>query len=343
MTAIALMSPARVQRARAGRRRAVVIGVLALAVVALFVISILVGGKHDLAGVVGGVLGTGKKSTVFVVRELLLPRALAAVLIGLALGISGTLFQRVLGNPLASPDFLGVAAGAGTTTVAALVLGGASGIALPLSAVVGASVSAFLIAALAWKGGLTGYRFILVGIGVAAFAHSVTNYLVARAEFKDARAALTWLVGSVGFTSELGLWLLVIVLAAFVPTGILISRRLRLLELGDDTARALGSRVQLDRVLVIGVAVVLVAAATAAAGPISFVAMLAGPISVLMLGTAGRSIIAAALTGAVILQLSDLAAQHALPWPVSTGIITGLVGAPYLAWVLIRAGRSSTA
>jgi iron complex transport system permease protein len=124
-----------------------------------------------------------------------------------------------------------------------------------------------------------------------------------------------------------------------VPAGLVLSRRLTVLELGDDTARALGAAVQRDRAFVLLCAVVLVAVATAAAGPIAFVAMLAGPISGILTATAGRSIAAAALTGAVIVQSADLIAQYALPWPISTGIVTGLVGAPYIAWLLVSANR----
>jgi iron complex transport system permease protein len=127
-----------------------------------------------------------------------------------------------------------------------------------------------------------------------------------------------------------------VALAILTPT---LTRRLSALELGDDLARGLGARVQADRLLILGSGVVLVAVATAAAGPIAFVALLAGPISIALLRRAGPSIPAAALVGALILQVADLAAQYALPWPVSTGIITGFVGAPYIVWLLVSANR----
>lgn len=316
------------------------IGCLALAVIVLFAASLMVGSLLlSPVDVVGGVLGDGKRSTVFVIQELRLPRATAAMLIGLALGASGTLFQRVLGNPLASPDFLGVAAGAGTATVAAIVLGGAAGISLSTCALVGGLLTAATIYLFAWQRGVSAYRFVLIGVGVAAFAQAITSYLVARAEFTDARAALTWLVGSVGVATPETTLVLAGVLAAFVPIGILCSRSLRVLELGDETARMLGARVQRERLLVLVAGVVLVSVATAGAGPIGFVAMLAGPLAAILLGHAGRSILAASLMGAVIVQVADLIGQYALPWPVSTGVVTGVFGAPYIAWVLISAAR----
>ncbi|MDN3240523.1 FecCD family ABC transporter permease [Glycomyces tritici] len=330
------------QRVSARRRIRLVVAGLALAAIGLFWLAIAIGADLLPPGeVLMGLAGTGEPSTVFIVRELRLPRAGAALLIGLALGGAGTLFQRVLGNPLASPDFLGVAAGAGTATVAAIVFGASSALLLPTAALAGGALTAALIYLFAWRRGVSAYRFILVGVGVATFAQSITSYLVARAEMRDAREALTWLIGSVGMASPAALILLAVTMALFVPAGVYASRVLRALELGDATARVLGSRTQRDRVAVLGIGVVLVAVATAAAGPIAFIAMLAGPLARLLLRRAGQSIAASALMGAVLLQTADLLAQHALPWPVSTGVVTGVFGAPYIAWVLISAARRS--
>ncbi len=326
---------------RSIRRRVLAVVLLLTGVLmALFVVSMMLGSSVlDPGEVMDGLLGRGAGSSNFVVRELRLPRSLAAVVIGLALGASGTMFQRVLGNELAAPDFLGIASGAGTAAAAALILGNPSGISLMIVAVVGAALSAVAVYVLAWRRGIDGYRFILVGIGVSAFASSVTSYLIARAEFSDARAATTWLVGSVGMASREGILILAVTCAAICFLGPSITRRLTTLELGEDAARGLGSRVQLDRLFVIGCAVILVGTATAIAGPIAFVAMLAGPLAGFLLGSAGASVTAAALMGAVVTQVADLGAQYALDWPISTGIVTGFIGAPYIVWMLIRANR----
>jgi iron complex transport system permease protein len=339
MTAVLTVSG---QRVLAHRRIRLVAAGLALAAAGLFWLAIAIGGELlPPVEVLTGLTGTGEPSTVFIVRELRLPRAAAALLIGLALGAAGTLFQRVLGNPLASPDFLGVTAGAGTATVTAIVFGASSALLLPTAALAGGALTAMLIYLFAWRRGISAYRFILVGVGVATFAQSITSYLVARAEMRDAREALTWLVGSVGMASPEALTLLAVTMALFIPAAVYASRVLRALELGDATALVLGSRTQRDRVLVLGIGVVLIAVATAAAGPIAFIAMLAGPLARLLLRRAGQSIAAAALMGAVLLQTADLLAQHALPWPVSTGVVTGVFGAPYIAWTLITAARRS--
>ncbi len=343
MTALAsdvVRSAVRAKRLALGRRTVVVVAGITVLVVVLFIVSLMLGNVLLApAQVISGIVGTGERATVFVVRELRLPRATAAVIVGLALGAAGTLFQRVLGNPLASPDFLGVAAGAGTATSAALVLGGVAGVSLSAYALVGGAVTAVVIYALAWRRGVSEYRFILVGVGVGTFAVSITSYLVARAEFTDARAAMTWLTGSVGMATPEMIVVTAATLAIFVPAGFVVSRMLRRLELGDETARMLGARVERDRLLILAAGVLLVSIATATVGPIVFVSMLAGPIALILLGAAGRSILAAALTGAVILQISDIVAQHALPWPISTGVVTGIFGAPYIAWMLISSAR----
>ncbi len=322
------------------RRIATVVVSLAVVVVGLFVVSMLLGSSSiSPSEVLEGLMGSGSGSTNFTVRELRLPRSLAAVVIGIALGASGTIFQRVLGNHLASPDFLGVASGAGTAAAAALVLGHVDGTGLTVAAALGAFVSAAAIYVLAWRRGITGYRFILVGIGVSAFAASVTSYLIARADFTDARAATTWLVGSVGMASRGGIVIITVVCLALLPVGPLVARRLEVLELGEEQAVGLGSRAQLDRLLVIGCALALVGVATAVAGPITFVALLAGPLAGILLGAAGSSITAAALMGAIITQIADMGAQYALPWPISTGVVTGFIGAPYIIWLIVSANR----
>lgn len=322
------------------RRVASVVALLAGLVLVIFVVSMMMGSTVlTPSALLDGLLGRGSNAANFVVRELRLPRSAAAIVIGLALGASGTMFQRVLGNHLASPDFLGVAAGAGTAAAAWLILGMGSGTSLTMAAVIGAFVSAGATYLFAWRRGISAYRFILVGVGVSVFATSLTSYLIARAEYKDARAAVTWLIGSVGMASPEGIVTLAVVCVAAAMLGPSITRRLGLLELGDDAAQSLGSRVQTDRLFVIVCAVVLVGTATAIAGPIAFVALLAGPLAGFLLGSAGASVTAAALMGALVTQVADLAAQYALPWRISTGIVTGFIGAPYIIWLIVKANR----
>ncbi|HEY1179268.1 MAG TPA: iron chelate uptake ABC transporter family permease subunit, partial [Phytomonospora sp.] len=318
---------------------------LAAAVVVVFVLSMTFGSVTvaPLDVVLATVGAPTEKWHTFIIHELRLPRAITAVVVGLALGASGAIFQRLLRNPLASPDFLGVSSGANVAVVAGFVLWNLTGYQLSLAAIVGGFATAAAIYLLAGRGGVSGYRFILVGIGVSALMSSVTSYLLARATLNDARAALSWLIGSVGMAKTSDIIALVIALAVLLPVSAMLGKRLRVLELGDGTATALGANVRVDRALLMLAAVVLVALATAAAGPIAFVALMAGPIATRLSGRADESIFRAAAVGALIVQFADLAALHLLATPISTGIVTGFVGAPYIAWIIIRANRSGAA
>lgn len=325
---------------RRGRAVGVCLGLAAIAF-ALFVLTMMVGSYFVSAlDVITSVTHLSDRPAIdFIVRDLRLPRALAAVSVGLALGVSGTIFQQLLANPLASPDFIGISSGASLAAVSGIVVFHAGGLSVSMLALVGALLSALLIYLIAWRDGVSGYRLILVGIGVSQFMLALVTYLIARAELYDARAAMRWLIGSIGQSGNLELWILLVALVVLLPVALLLSRPLGVLELGDDTARMLGSRVELSRLGLIAVSIALLAFATAVAGPIAFVALVAGPIARRILGPAGGGILAAALVGAVVVLVADFASQHLLPASLPTGVVTGAIGAPYLIWILVTVNR----
>lgn len=330
-------------RAAARRRAALVTTALGAAAIALFVATMSIGsypvGPWD---VVASTLHLGSDPSVdFVVRELRLPTAANALFVGLALGVSGIVFQTLLSNPLASPDFVGVSSGASLFAVAAIVVYDLSSAAISAAALVGALVSAALVYVLAWRDGISGYRFILIGIGVSEFMLALVGYIVVEADLFEAREAMTWLVGSVGRAGTGELRALVAAVAVLLPLALLLERPLRALQLGDDAAASLGARVEAYRLALLGVAIALVAFATAAAGPLVFVALVAGPVARRLLGPSG-AILAAGLVGAIIVLAADLVASNAFATPLPTGVVTGVIGAPYLIWLLVttnRAGR----
>ncbi|GGM59347.1 FecCD family ABC transporter permease [Dactylosporangium sucinum] len=331
----------RTNRRRRSTRFAVVTGGLAAAVATLFVVTMMVGSFRLSAGeVITSVLHLADNPGVdFVVRELRLPTAVSGLAVGLALGASGTIFQQLLRNPLASPDFVGITSGAGLAAVTGIVVLQAGGLAITGFALGGAVVAATLMYVLAWRDGVTGYRFILIGIGVAVFFDGLTGYVLTRAQLFEARQAIHWLTGSVGQASGPELRLLLGALVVLLPLAVVLQRALRALELGDDTARALGSRTELSRAGLLATAVALIALAVAVAGPIIFVALVAGPIANRLLGPATGGIVPAALAGAALLLGADLVAEHLLPTPLPTGVVTGAVGAPYLLWLLATTNR----
>ncbi|WP_214400907.1 FecCD family ABC transporter permease [Pseudonocardia lacus] len=347
MSVITAAGPAAVDGAlRAGRRRrttraALVIGGLAAVAAGLFVVTMMVGSFALTAvEVVGSLLGLRDDPSVdFIVLGLRLPTATAALAVGLALGASGTIFQQLLRNPLASPDFVGITSGAGLAAVSGIVFLQVGGIVISGFALGGALLAAVLMYALAWRGGVSGYRFILIGIGVLVFFDGLIGYVISRAQLTEARQAMHWLTGSIGQAGPDELRLLLGALVVMLPLAVLLQRQLRALELGDDAAAALGSRTELSRAGLLATAVVLVALAVAVAGPLLFVAFVAGPVADRLLGPATGGILAAALVGASLLLTADLAAVHLMPTPLPTGVVTGAVGAPYLLWLLATTNR----
>ncbi|UUN25181.1 iron chelate uptake ABC transporter family permease subunit [Streptomyces sp. FIT100] len=296
-----------------------------------------------LGDVMRAVVGAGDPGTRLIVHELRLPRALAGLLVGIAFGISGALLQTITLNPLASPDMMGITQGAGTAVVAGIVLGWDAGLSTQALGLVGALVAALLVYVLAWQRGTTGYRIVLVGVGVAWICTSATDYLMARGARFQAQAALGWLVGNLNGRTWQQITPLAATMAVLVPAALLLGRLMRTLQLGDDVARGLGTRVQAVRMAVLLAAVGLVAFGTATAGPVAFVALAAPQVAQRLAGTAAPPPVTAGLTGAVMVLVSDLIARKALPaTELPVGVVTGVLGAPVLLWLLVRANRAGS-
>jgi iron complex transport system permease protein len=208
-------------------------------------------------------------------------------------------------------------------------------------AIGGGLATAALIYVLALRGGVQGYRLVLVGIGVAAVLQAVNAYLVARATREDAFEAAHWMIGSVNGRGWEHVWPVAAALAVLVPAALLLARPLAMLELGDDAARALGVSAERSRLALIFVAVGLTAVATASTGPIAFVALAAPQIARRLTHSAAPGLVAAALMGALLLVLSDLAAQRLLSIDLPVGVMTGALGGIYLCW-LLRSGWRRT-
>ncbi|MHA7189228.1 FecCD family ABC transporter permease [Arthrobacter sp. MDT2-16] len=276
----------------------------------------------------------------FIVLETKLPRAVIGVLIGVAFGIAGSVFQTMLRNPLASPDIIGISYGASASAVTAIVLFGAAGAAVSLSALAGALAVAAAIYLVSRRGGVAGYRLILVGIGFAAVLHALVSFLITRTDLRTASEAVLWLGGSLNSSSWDRATVLALALVVLLPAAAVLSRSLQGLELGDDAAAGLGVRVEASRLGLMSTAVALAAVATAAAGPVASVAFLSGPIARRLLGNR-PSLAMAALVGAVIVLAADFAAANLVPGiSLPVGVVTGALGAPFLLWLLATANRS---
>jgi iron complex transport system permease protein len=331
---------------------------LGLALVVMFAVYVLLGSYTvtipDFFTIVINHLTGGEKipGASFIVMEHKLPRAVVGTMIGIAFGLAGALFQTMLRNPLASPDIIGISYGASAAAVTAIVIFGASGAVVSWAALGGALGVAAIIYAISRgtgsgagggsRGNAAGNRLILAGVGIAAALHAVVNFLMTRADIRTAADALIWLNGSLNSSTWDRAGVLAVSLLVLIPAVIALAGPLRILELGDDAAAGLGIKVNATRLGLVLTAVGFAAVATAAAGPVAFVAFLAGPIARRVVRK--PSLPASALTGALIVLLADFFASNIAPvildgTVLPVGVITGALGAPFLLWLLVTSNR----
>ena len=305
----------------------------------------------SLGEVLAVLVGGGADAQRFIVLELRLPRTLVGILVGAALGMSGAITQTLARNPLASPDILGVTHGAGAAAVLVIVLGGTNGtiagtlgsVGLPIAALIGGIGTATVVYTLSYRRGIEGYRLVLVGVGVGAVAAAITSWLLVVAEVHDAARAVLWLTGSLnarGWEHAVPVGLALLVL---VPIALLLASGLDVLQFGDVTARGLGMRFDLLRGGLVLLAVALAAVATASAGPIVFVALVVPQICLRLAGGGRPPLLASAVYGALLTVGADLIARTAFGVELPVGIVTAVLGAPYLLYLLARRNRGVSA
>ena len=323
------------------RRRFLVIAALAVALIAAVAASLMIGQTfYSPAQVIRVILGETVPGASFTVGELRLPRTVTAVLAGTAFGLAGATFQTMLRNPLASPDIIGISSGASAAAVIAIVVLGMSDTGVSLFALGGALLTALAIYLLSHRGGFSGTRLILIGIGLAAMLNAVVSFVLSRAASWDIQTAMQWLTGSLNGASWERVVPLLVAWVVLAPTMLATGRSLRILQLGDDSAAGLGVRVQPTRIVLILGAVALLAFATAAVGPVAFVAFMAGPIAARLVPAGGSPLLPSALVGAVLVIVADLIGQFAFGTRYPVGVVTGVLGAPYLILLLIRTNRA---
>lgn len=330
------------------RPRSALVTVLALAAATAVGCWSMTTGDFPLpvADVVAALAGTGDRGALVVVRDLRLPRVLTGLLVGAAFGLAGALTSSVVRNPLATPDVVGVTAGASAGAVGVILAGWP--LPLPLAALAGGLLVAALVGALSWRDGFSGPRLVLVGIGLGAAASAVTSYLLVRADVIDAQRAVLWLTGSLNGRGWEHVRPVALALLVLVPLALVLGRGLAVLRLGDDVARGLGTRVAASRIGLVAVAVGLAAVATASAGPVAFVALVAPQVALRLARTPGPPLAASAALGALLVVTADLVGRtgvQALGGPAAelpVGAVTALVGAPVLLLLLRRSSRGRT-
>ncbi|GHI08773.1 hypothetical protein AQI88_35280 [Streptomyces cellostaticus] len=325
--------------------RALIVVVLLLAAALAAGVALIGTGdaKIPASDVLETLAGNGTAYQDFIVNELRLPRVLVGLLVGASLGLGGALFQAVSRNPLGSPDVLGLSQGSTAGALVVIVLMSGSATQVTVGALIGGLVTGLAIYLLAWKQGVHGYRLVLVGIGVSAIVTAVNGYLLTKADLVDAARAVVWMTGSLNGRDWEQVWPLLWLCAVLVPLVLAGARGLRMMEMGDDVANALGVRVQRVRLVLMVCAVLLTATATAAAGPVSFVALTAPQLARRLTRSPGPNLVPSLCMGATLLVTADWASQRAFGADqLPVGVVTGVLGGGYLLWLLVterRAGR----
>ncbi len=330
-------------RARSRRRPLWVSLALVIALLGTMMVRVLLGSYTvtipDFFTIIHGGTVEGARAANFIVLSDKLPRAVLGLLAGAAFGASGAIFQLLLRNPLASPDIIGISSGASLGAVLAIVFWGASGFTVSVFAVVFSLAVAVAIMLLSAGQGSVGNRFILMGIGVAALGSAVVSYLMSRTSTNTAQAAAVWMTGSLSIANWNRITILLILLCVLLPLVALLHKKVHTMAVGEELAHGIGLNVSATRWTFIVLGVLLAAVATAATGPIAFVAFVSGPIARRLIG--GRhSIFASALVGAIIVVLADFIAANYMPGgALPVGILTGALGAPVLIWLLTQSQK----
>ncbi|TDQ39606.1 FecCD family ABC transporter permease [Thiopseudomonas denitrificans] len=289
-----------------------------------------------LGETLSALVGKGNLYSVFLIQELRLPRILTAVFSGMALGVAGCLLQTLARNRLATPNIIGLDNGATAFAVASVVAVPVS-LATPALALVGAATAAALAFGLSGGPGTQGYRFIVMGVGVGAVFGALTNFMLARADMDSANVAYPWTVGSLNARSEEVIVWLGLALLFCLPLALYLARSLNVMRLSDAVATGLGVHIRRTRWLTLTVTVVLTGFAVALAGPVGMIALAAPEIARRLIASGHVPVPEAALTGSCLMLLADGIGQHAFsPIEIPVGLVTALVGGPYLLWILLR-------
>nr|WP_282086777.1 iron chelate uptake ABC transporter family permease subunit [Streptomyces tendae] len=326
-----------------------VAGVTLLLAVAGFLVFCLSIGVGDfpiaLPRVVATILGRGEQVDEFVIMDLRMPRALAGLVVGVALGVSGALTQSIARNPLASPDVLGITSGAGAVAVFLVTVSGGAATAvtdsvgLSAAALAGGLGTGLLVYFMAWRRGIDGFRLILIGISVNAVMQAITTWLLVTADIRDVARAQAWLVGSLDNRSwdevNVALWCTLVLLVVVACVAF----QFKPLHFGDEVAAGLGVRYGAVRAVLLLCAVLLAGVAVSAAGPVPFVALVAPQVALRLARCPTPPLVASGLVGALLLTGSDLVARTALPVSLPVGVVTAAVGGPFLVYLLVRANR----
>lgn len=329
-------------KARNKRRKKFMMTTTILAVIslALCIAMMMLGNTiYPIQDIIAVLMGETVPGASFAVQEVRLPRMLAGLFAGFAFGVGGYIFQTMLRNPLANPNVIGITSGSSAAAVFCIIVLHASNTVVSIASVIGGLVTVLIIYILAKGASFSIGRLILIGIGIQAMLTAAINYLLLIGQTNDLPTAMRWLTGSLN-NADMDMMLpLIITVIVAMPFILYFAKNLEMLELGEQAATSLGVNTNVTRIILIVCAVIIISIATATTGPIAFVAFLAGPIAQRLVGAGFSNIVPAGLVGVILVLGADLIGQFAFETRYPVGVITGIIGAPYLIYLLIRINR----
>ena len=313
--------------------------ILSVLVVCLACANIMNGEKnYSLTQVFKTLVGLSSEGS-YLISRLRFPRTLAAILSGIAFGVAGNIFQTLLRNPLASPDIIGVSSGSTAAAVYCILFLNMNRGLVSVIAVFAGIITAVLIYKIAFTNNFSANRLILVGIGAQAVFSALISWMIMSASEYDVPTAMRWMSGNLNgiVTDSLPLLLIVVIVSLLAICALRYA--MSSIALGDAYATILGVNVNAVRTLLIILAVALLAFATAITGPIASIAFLSAPIAKRICGQNQSNILTSGLVGAILVLAGDFVGQNLLYTRFPVGVITGLLGGPYLIYVLIRQNK----
>ncbi|MBM6616631.1 FecCD family ABC transporter permease [Bacillus suaedaesalsae] len=326
--------------AKRRRRFIIVTSLFAIIAFALCCTMLMLGNTiYPVLDVIRVLLGEQVKGASFAVGTIRFPRMIAGVFAGFAFGVVGHVFQTILRNPLANPNVIGITAGSSAAAVFCIIVLQASNMIVSIASIIGGLATVVVIFLLSKGTSFSIGRLILIGIGIQAMLNAIISYLLLIGRQHDIPTAMRWLTGSLNGAKMENLYPLIITVLILAPLVIALGKRLDMLELGEQAATSLGVNTNKTRLILIISSVLIIALATATTGPIAFVAFLSGPIAKRLVGVGFSSIIPAGLVGIILVLGADLIGQFAFVARYPVGVITGILGAPYLIYLLIRMNR----
>lgn len=303
----------------------------------LFIGDHIAKSRHDIWQLI---IGEADRYQSIVVWQWRASRLFAALVIGAGLGVSGAVFQSLVRNPLGSPDITGFNVGAFTGVLISIALFGNLYWMSVLGAILGGLFSAVLVYIFAYRDGHSGFRLIIVGIAISATLTAFNQWLSLTVSLETAMTAALWSAGTLNGMTWSRIMPAAVLICIFMVCAFLMNTRMKLLEMGDDTAAALGISVNKSRLTLMFVGVALTAVATAVTGPIAFISLAAPQIARRLENNANVSLGSSAIVGALLLLCADFIAQHG--WEGSTlpvGLVTISLGGIYLVYLITREGK----